>query len=61
MKETFAVSILQLWSNKSLLDHNNFSNTIHHVDYTIWHDNQESYQLLLIEVCSEHTGLKNQQ
>ena len=35
MQETFAVSILQLWSNKSLLDHNKFSNTIRHVDYTI--------------------------
>lgn len=43
MKETFAVSFLKLWSNKSLLDHKNFSNTIHHVDYTIQHDNKESY------------------
>lgn len=32
MKETFAVSILKLWGNKTLLDHNNFSNTMYYVD-----------------------------
>lgn len=43
MKETFAVSTLKLRSNKCLLDHKNFSNAIHHVDYTIQRGNRVSY------------------